>query len=193
MLRFLPLVIALAIATAYAPKALARPCHDIELSEAVLVEGTALRLNGLAIRRVSALRVKVVLAGLYLERPTRDAAEAIASPQMKRLDLHVLRRVSRGDVSRALRRGVRVNAPALLPRVEDELATLAFVLPDARSGTLITFVGLPSGESRLYIDGERTVTFEDPALMPAILSVFLGPEPGNDAIRGALLGAVPCS
>lgn len=192
MLRFPPLALACALALVCPEPTLARPCTGIELSEAVLVEDTALRLNGLAVRRVSALRVKVVLAGLYLERTTRDPAEAMTSSQIKRLDLHVLRRVSREDVARALRRGVRVNAPHLLPSVQDELAALAFVLPDARDGTLLSFVGFPSGESRVYIDGERTVTFDDPALMPAILAVFLGPEPGNDAVRAALLGAEPC-
>lgn len=170
----------------------ARVCQGIELSEAVLTEGRVLRLNGLGVRRATALRVKVVLAGLYLETPTRDADQAIASAQSKRLDLHFLRRVSHEDIVRVLERGIRVNAPHLSEAVRDELAALDFVLPDGRDGRVFSFVGLPSGETRVLVDGVRLTTFEDPRVMPALLSIFLGPEPGNDAIRAALLGTTAC-
>lgn len=186
------LLVALAGAILAPRSALARPCAGIELSEAVLVEGAVLRLNGLAVRRVSALRVKVVLAGLYLENRTTSADLAMSSRQTKRLDLHLLRHVAPEDVTRVIRRGIRVNAPQLLPRVEHELSTLAAVLPEGDRGTLLSFVGLPSGESQVLIDGTRVVTFHNAALFPAILSIFLGPERGNDGVRDALLGTMPC-
>src|SRR5690349_18239424 len=73
------------------------------MPEAVPAAGKILHLNGMGLR--TKLIFKVYVAGLYLETPTRDAATAIASDQVKRVELrssprrlrHLLSRPARQD------------------------------------------------------------------------------------------------
>src|SRR5437868_3109335 len=66
-----------------------REVAGVVMPETVPAAGKTLRLNGMGLR--TKLIFKVYVAGLYLENPTRDAAMAISSEQVKRVDLRLLR------------------------------------------------------------------------------------------------------
>lgn len=53
------------------------------------IAGKTLKLNGVALRK-ALMVVKVFAGGFYLEKPTADAEEAIASEQVKHFSLHYL-------------------------------------------------------------------------------------------------------
>jgi hypothetical protein len=55
----------------------------------IVVEGKSLTLNGVAARKAMGI-VKVYAGGFYLEKPTKDPQEAIASEQVKHFWLHYL-------------------------------------------------------------------------------------------------------
>lgn len=54
-----------------------------------VVEGKTLTLNGVAMRKAMGF-VKVYVAGLYVEHPSKDGAELIGSEQIKHMVLHYL-------------------------------------------------------------------------------------------------------
>ena len=54
-----------------------------------VVEGKKLMLNGVAVRKALGF-IKVFAGGFYLEKPTKDAREAIESEQVKHFYLHYL-------------------------------------------------------------------------------------------------------
>ena len=53
----------------------------------IQVEGRPLQLMGMGLRKK--LWIKVYLASLYLEKPAADAAQVIASDQVKRVQMHI--------------------------------------------------------------------------------------------------------
>ena len=62
-----------------------------------VVAGKTLKLNGVALKK-AALVIKIYAGGFYLEKPTKDAQEAIESEQIKRMHLHYL--TDKGTVKR---------------------------------------------------------------------------------------------
>ena len=56
----------------------------VTLPDEVTLGGTVLRLNGIAFRTYSWLRIHIYVAGLYLEHPSHDA-KAILDSQEKKL------------------------------------------------------------------------------------------------------------
>ena len=62
-----------------------------------VVDGKTLTLNGVALKK-AALVIKIYAGGFYLEKPTKDAQEAIESEQIKRMHLHYL--TDKGTVKR---------------------------------------------------------------------------------------------
>lgn len=76
----------------------------VTMADASTVEDRPLVLNGMGVRKATIFRVKVYVAGLYLERRSRSAADIIRSEQTKRLDVVLLRDVDRDDAGRSTTR-----------------------------------------------------------------------------------------
>src|SRR3954471_3133323 len=89
----------------FARTAVAGERGGVTMADAITVEDRPLVLNGMGVRKATIFRVKVYVAGLYLERRSRSAADIIRSEQTKRLDVVLLRDVDRGDAVDAWREG----------------------------------------------------------------------------------------
>jgi len=147
-------------------------------------------LNGAGLRK--RLFFKVYAIGLYLQKKTGDAEEAVASPGPKRVAIHMLRNVGAAEFSEALAEGIRANhseaeAKALEPRVQ-ALAALMAELQEAKKGMAIA-LDLKGDETHLLVDGKargRPIAGED--FYRALLRIWLGPQPVQDDVKKALLG-----
>ena len=67
---------------------------------AITVEGRTLHLMGMGLRKK--LWFRVYLASFYLEAPTEDAGKAIATDQVKRVQMNMLRDLERGKIVEAV-------------------------------------------------------------------------------------------
>ncbi len=86
----------------------------------VRLGGVVLRLNGTGVRAVAWF--KGYAAGLYLADPTQDAAQALAAPGPKRLQIRMLQDVPAAEFEKAFTKGMRRNvAEALLAGLEDRM------------------------------------------------------------------------
>lgn len=65
-----------------------REILGVKFPEEKVVQGKALKLNGVAYKKV--LFIKVYAGGFYLENPTKDPKEIIESEQVKYFHLHYL-------------------------------------------------------------------------------------------------------
>ena len=64
----------------------------VALPDAVTLDGAELHLNGIALRTYSWLRIRIYVAGLYLEHPSHDADAILRSPEEKLLVVRFPRR-----------------------------------------------------------------------------------------------------
>jgi hypothetical protein len=89
--------IALALLIAAVP-AVAKERDGVVAPATIQVDGKPLQLLGMGLRKK--LWVRVYLASLYLENPTEDAKQVIATDQIKRVQMNMLRDLDRGRSSR---------------------------------------------------------------------------------------------
>lgn len=73
------------------------------------VDGQNLVLNGLGLRTLTILNVRVYAAGLYVAQRSRDAQQIMGSPTPKVLLLQFLRSGSREQIARQFHAGETVN------------------------------------------------------------------------------------
>jgi hypothetical protein len=165
--------------------------EGLPFARSALVGGAELRLNGTGVR--AAAWLKGYAAGLYLRAPARSAAEAVAMPGPKRLQMRMLQEVASTEFSKAFHKGVRRNSTAqqvaalearmaeferrvdaLRKVAKKDVVDLDF---DPARGTLFSFNGTLRGDP---IPGED--------FYAALLRAFLGDRPYDDKLKAGLLG-----
>ena len=156
--------------------------------------GTKLMLNGAGLRK--RVIFKVYAMGLYLaERKTgADAVLALGGP--KRIAIHMLRDVDADTFSAALVDGLRANQSeaqmqALAPQVAQLVAIMAEI-KEAKEGMAIALDDVPGKSVVMRINGVpagKPIAGE--GFYRALLHIWLGPNPVQDDLKAALLGAKP--
>ncbi|MCA3011106.1 MAG: chalcone isomerase family protein, partial [Myxococcaceae bacterium] len=91
-----------------AAPALAGELEGVKMADDVVVEGRALKLNGMGLRRK--FIVDVYVAGLYVEHPSRDAAAILAADEARRVELRMSRDLDPATIVEAVRVGFDKNS-----------------------------------------------------------------------------------
>jgi len=90
--------VSLLIVTALTSPALAATKAGVTMPESEQVAGKQLTLNGMGVREATFLKVKVYVAGLYVEQPSSNGNQLVSSKQVKRMEMHFTRDVSHSDI-----------------------------------------------------------------------------------------------
>lgn len=167
----------------------AREVSGVSMPEGVSVEGRELRLNGMGLRREKAL-FKVYVIGLYLEKPTQDAREAIAMDEAKRIVLQMLRDVSREDFVQAVETGIMLNSGPAMPNLRARLDLLEKALPAPKKGNVLDLTYLPGAGTLMRGQGQELM-IPGKDFADALFSVWLGSKPVSGSLKSELLGASP--
>jgi hypothetical protein len=159
----------------------------VALPETETVAGTPLRLNGIALRTFSWLRVHIYVAGLYLEHAAHDANAILHSSERKLLVVRFVHDVDAENARNAWREGFERNcvAPCHLPPAEVE-RFLAEVTP-MRAGDVSTLAWGPDGVE-FATNGRSLGKITDKTFANAILATFIGPVPPSEGLKEGLLG-----
>ncbi len=163
----------------------ARDFHDVRMPDTVTISGKQVRLNGMGLRKKFVFDVYV--AGLYVESPSRDAAEILASDQVKRITLFMLRDLSRDRIIEALREGFEKNAKEQMSVWKDRLDQLTGMIRDAKKGSTIVITYLP-GTGTMFSTGTGRSIIPGKDFADALFSVWLGQHSADDGLRKGLLG-----
>jgi hypothetical protein len=165
-----------------------RELAGVRMPTQVQVAGKTLVLNGMGIREATILNVDVYVAGLYLETRSSDAKRVLASAQIKRLELHFVREVTREQVIEAWNEGFGNNAGAQLPKLRARIRALDELMKDFRAGGTLTFTCVPGTGVQVEIGRELRGTIAGDDFARALLSIWLGPRPPNAGLKTGLLG-----
>ncbi len=163
-----------------------REVSGVKMREAVNVAGTELRLNGMGLRKEKVF-FKAYVVGLYLEKPKRDALEAITSDETKRMVIVALRDVSRKKFLQQVEAGIRRNSGPVMPALRERLDTLKKALPDIKKGAVLDFTYVPRVGTLVRGVG-RQMTIRGKDFSDALFSAWLGPNPIDGKLKLELLG-----
>lgn len=154
-----------------------------------VVEGKTLILNGVALRKALGF-VKVYVVGLYLEKPTHDAAEVIGSEQIKHLYTHYL---SSMVTAKKLQDGFidlmqTCNPPEMFERNQADIDRYAAWLDkDMQPGLTSVSTYVPGKGLTLEYQGEIRGTIANSEFIQMYYNYNVGEE-ADSKIRDGLLG-----
>jgi hypothetical protein len=170
-----------------APTAAAE-CDAVTFPEQTSVGASTLKLNGLGLRLATMLKVKVYVAALYVQDPTRDPKAILDASTPKQLVLHFVRGVDSGELEDAWDEGFEANAKAQLAALQPRIAQLKSWMADMKTGELLTFTSTPGAGLEVNVGGKVAGTIEGDDFGRAFLSIWLGDHPPNPGLKDGLLG-----
>ncbi len=157
----------------------------------VQVAGSELLLNGTGVRAVAWF--KGYAAALYLRSPVRSAAQAVAAPGPKRLQLVMLQKVPAEEFVKAFRKGLQRNTPeAELPQLRERMAqfeALVAATGTVHKGDVVNLDLEPGRGTAFRLNGTlrgEAIAGED--FYAALLRSFVGDRPYDRELRAGLLG-----
>jgi hypothetical protein len=157
----------------------------VKLPDSILISQSQLLLNGAGTRRATIFRVRVYVAGLYLESKNSSPEAIVGSSGLKQLQMQFVRAVDADDVTDAWKRGFEENNPGaakMLPK----LNYLINGLGDMQVGSTITLTFTAQGvELR---SGPLKNAVNDPGFAAAVLKIWLGANPPDEGLKIGLLG-----
>lgn len=183
------LVVAVAASLLFASSpALAKKKGGVTMPDSISVAGKSLVLNGMGIREATVLKVDVYVAGLYLEKKSKDYKAIINSEQVKRLHLKFVRDVDRDDITEAWEEGLKKNSGKSYNKdIKPHGKTLNSWMKSFKEGNTLTFTYVPGTGTTVAINGSKKGTIKDIFFGRVLFSVFLARAP-NAGLKKGLLG-----
>lgn len=153
------------------------------------VAGQTLRMNGIALRSLTILKVRAYVVALYLQQPTSDAAAILASPGTKVVLIQYLHDADKARIDAEFREGEKNNCGAGDCPKEDEadFERMLAAAPAVKVGDTSTFV-IGKQNLQVYANNKLTGTYV-PDLGRLVLAGFIGAHPPAQDVKAALLGA----
>ena len=185
MRRALPLLVLFLFVAAGA--ASAAELAGVRVPDTVTVEGHALRLQGLGLRKK--FFFKVYVGALYLTTPTSDGAAAIRADEPKRISMYFLRDVGGDKLRDAFEEGFFKAAQERLDALRARIDRFLALFPDeVEDGQVVTLTYLPGQGTEVAIAGQVKGVIEGKDFMEALWGIWLGEVPADSRLKKGMLG-----
>jgi hypothetical protein len=158
----------------------------VTVPESITWKKQSLNLNGMGLRLATVFKVKVYVASLYVEKPSHEASDLIASTSPLVLDLHFVREVSRGKIVDAWTDSFEKNCGSTCETQRPQLEALKGLTWDMKDQSGVRYV-FESSAMEVYEGDALKGRIEGKDFRNTILSVFLV-NPPNRELRDGLLG-----
>jgi hypothetical protein len=178
-------------ALAISHAAMAVEVSGVKIDDSAKVANIDLKLNGAGVR--TKFFAKVYVAGFYAteKKTTTDDFLALAGP--KRIHLVMMREVSSETMGQSFMDGMSKNSTkAEKAKIIDQMMKLGELFsktPELKKGETITIDYMPaSTSSHIFINGKKVSELPDQAFFNALVRIWLGEKPADDALKVNLLG-----
>lgn len=159
----------------------------VKMADRTTVDGKQLTLNGMGLR--TKLVFKVYVAGLYTEKTSKDGNQLIASDQLKRVQMVMLRDLEKGKIVEAVVDGFEKNAKAQMPALKQRLDSFVAQIPDLKEGENLVITYVPGKGTMLTAKGRDSIAVPGKDFADALFSVWLGRYPVDEKLKSGMLGA----
>ena len=182
----LVLILALGFVLATAPP----PVHAAELvgttlDDSLQIDGKTVTLTGMGIRTKTFLKVKVYVAGLYLENPSRDPSDIIESDQAKAIIMAFLYKEVKGEqLQESWREGFEANTPSPAPDLKNRMEKfIALFSEPAVKGDRYVFSYDPGEGTRISLKGKTVAIIPGSDFSGALMAVWFGDKLGDGGLK----------
>lgn len=160
--------------------------NGVTLPDTVQAGSITLALNGMGLR--TKYMVKVYVAGLYLPQKSSDASAILQPDTPKRVVMHFVRNVSKGQLVEGFSESFENNTPELVKALHPDIDHFFSALAAVKDGDELVFTYAPVDGTSVAIAGQEKLTVPGPKFAQMLFSVWLGPKPPNAALKKGILG-----
>lgn len=165
----------------------AAPLHGVDLAKKINVNGKALLLNGMGVRKATFLQVKVYVAGLYLETLSKDPKNILNSSQLKKVEMHFLHRVPSEKLVTAWNESFSKNCEKDCDALKPVLSELNSMMVDVEPGDALSLTFLQDGVE-VKVKNQPSKLIRSKEYSKLLLTTWLGSNPPNEDLKTGLLG-----
>ena len=160
----------------------------VSLPEHYQLDRYALVLNGAGIR--SKFFVKVYVGALYVEQTDTDPQRLLAATGARSMQMHILHKeIPAAKIAQGWQDGFRDNlSAAQFRQLENRLTRFNALFSDLRSGDTVYIDYSPESGTRLTLNNRELGAIEGADFFPALLRVWIGERPADDALKNGILG-----
>ena len=180
------LTLVLILAFALAPLNLnASELAGVTLDDTIETGGKTLTLTGMGIRTKTFLKVKVYVAGLYMENPTSMADVIIGSDQPKAIVMSFLYKEVEGEkLQEAWREGFAANTPSASPDLKMRMDRFVSLFDtSAMKGDRYVFTYLPGTGTTVNLANEIRAVIPGADFASALMAIWFGDELGDGGLK----------
>lgn len=164
----------------------AQEVAGVRLDKTVTVNNHTLKLNGYGIRKK--FFVKVYIGSLYSENRLPSAAEALKDTGGKLIRMNFLHsKVEKEKIIDAFNEGFASNAPEMVTSAEVK-KFLSLFSNDFSRGDVVDLVLGGDGMVSARHNGKALGSIASARLAKAVLAIYLGDKPADDALKNGMLG-----
>jgi hypothetical protein len=181
---FLTLVLILAFIVA--PLALqAGELAGVTMDDSIRIGEKTVTLAGMGIRTKTFLKIKVYVAGLYMENPSNNTADIIGSDQAKAIVMSFLYKKVEGEkLQESWRDGFKANTPSAgseLKKRMDQFVSLFSAA--AMKGDKYIFAYEPGNGTTVTLKGDIKATISGADFAGALMAIWFGDKLGDGGLK----------
>jgi hypothetical protein len=160
----------------------------VELAGSYQVAGKRLTLNGAGIR--SKFFFKIYVGALYTGKTSNNATELIATQGPRSMQMTMLyKEVEAEKITGGWEEGFKANVTDTeFKRLEKRLKEFNALFPELHAGDSVHMDYAPDTGTELSINGKVLGTIQGEDFFSALLKVWIGDHPADDALKTGLLG-----
>ena len=160
----------------------------VELADSYQLGGKPLKLNGAGVR--SKFFVKIYVGALYTSEITNNAAELIAAQGPRSMQMAMLYKAVKAEkITGGWEEGFRANVTDTeFKQLENRLKDFNALFPALHAGDSVHMDYAPDTGTELSINGKVLGTIQGDDFFSALLKVWIGDHPADDALKAGLLG-----
>ena len=178
--------VALILTTLFVMPATAAEVAGVKLDQTVTVNSQQLKLNGSGIRKK--LFIKVYIGSLYSARQFSSPAEALSDGGDKLIRMNFLHsKVEKEKIINAFSEGFANNSPNMTGAAEVK-KFLALFTADFIKGDNVDLALSADGSVTASHNGKSLGTVPSTKLAKAVLAIYLGDKPADEALKKGMLG-----
>ena len=160
--------------------------YDVNVAETATLAEQELILNGVGIRKKGPF--KVYLGALYVGSKNKSADAVLADEGAKRVQLNMLRNLSKKKIVGAIVDGFKANTTDM-ETIQVRVDEFINYMDKVKKGDNIQFDYIPATGTNIVINGKNKGTIVGKDFFDALMKVWLGDKPADKKLKAAMLGA----
>ncbi len=179
------IILCLAMTVFLSTPAIAAELAGVSMDDTLRIGEKTATLSGMGIRTKTFLKIKVYVAGLYMENPSNDPGKIIGSDQARAIVMSFLYKKVEGEKLQAgWREGFEANTPSSGPDLKKRMDQFVSLFSAAgMKGDRYVFAYEPEKGTTVTLKGDIKATIPGADFASALMAIWFGDKLGDGGLK----------